>query len=396
MNSPKDERPPSSKDERPPSSKDERRPSSKDERPPSSKDERRPREERKNRNSFASRSENARRDVYKPPHRGEKRDAAASTDPNSEGFQRAQWEKLRRTINGMVNKVNDANLVEIIPELFRANIVYGRGLLCRALMKSQSMNPAFSNVYTAVVAVVNTKMPEVGELLLHRVVYQFKSSFRNNDRMNAVSSLTFLAHLVNQGVAHEIVALEVLMLLLKKPTDDSVRLAADFVQQCGMKLDQVSPKAVMSIFDVFRDILQEGKVGRRVQNVVEQVLAVRKAKFKGFPVIAEKLDIIQEDDQICHTVGLDDELEPMKALSRFSHMKTGYAEEMQQYKVIRKEILELSSDDSSGSSSSGSDSDSSDQEQFESFKGMYACVYGMLPFFHFCLRYYYSRMCACA
>ena len=40
----------------------------------------------------------------------------------------------------------------------------------------------------------------------------------------------FLAHLVNQMVLHEIVALELLTLLLEEPTDDSVEVAVGFLK----------------------------------------------------------------------------------------------------------------------------------------------------------------------
>lgn len=52
------------------------------------------------------------------------------------------------------------------------NLVRGRGLFCRSLMKSQAASPGFTPVYAALTAVVNTKFPEIGELLLHRVVTQ--------------------------------------------------------------------------------------------------------------------------------------------------------------------------------------------------------------------------------
>lgn len=36
-------------------------------------------------------------------------------------------------------------------------------------MKAQLASPGFTHIYAALVAVVNTKLPEVGELLLKRV-----------------------------------------------------------------------------------------------------------------------------------------------------------------------------------------------------------------------------------
>ena len=65
--------------------------------------------------------------------------------------------------------MNVSNLAYIVPELFQENLVRGRGLLVRAIMKAQLASPGFTHIYAALVAVVNTKLPEVGELLLKRV-----------------------------------------------------------------------------------------------------------------------------------------------------------------------------------------------------------------------------------
>lgn len=62
-----------------------------------------------------------------------------------------------------------ANIANIVPELFQENLIRGRGLFVRAVMKAQLASPGFTHIYAALVAVVNTKLPEVGELLLKRV-----------------------------------------------------------------------------------------------------------------------------------------------------------------------------------------------------------------------------------
>ncbi len=54
----------------------------------------------------------------------------------------------------------------------------------------------------------------------------------------------FLAHLVNQQVAHELLALQLLTLLLERPTDDSVEVAVDFVKECGALLTEISPRGM--------------------------------------------------------------------------------------------------------------------------------------------------------
>ena len=52
----------------------------------------------------------------------------------------------------------------------------------------------------------------------------------------------FIAHLVNQQVAHELLALEILTLLLANPTDDSVEVAVAFLKEVGQKLNELSPR----------------------------------------------------------------------------------------------------------------------------------------------------------
>jgi len=56
--------------------------------------------------------------------------------------------------------------------------VRARGLFCRSVMTSQMASPTYTPVFAALVAVVNTKFPEIGELLLHRLVLQARALFR--------------------------------------------------------------------------------------------------------------------------------------------------------------------------------------------------------------------------
>lgn len=52
------------------------------------------------------------------------------------------------------------------------NLIRGRGVFCRSIMKSQLASPTFTPTYAALVAIINTKFPEIGELLLKRVISQ--------------------------------------------------------------------------------------------------------------------------------------------------------------------------------------------------------------------------------
>lgn len=44
--------------------------------------------------------------------------------------------------------------------------------------------------------------------------------------------------------AHEVLCLEMLTLLLERPTDDSVEVSIAFLKECGLKLTEVSPRGI--------------------------------------------------------------------------------------------------------------------------------------------------------
>ena len=108
-----------------------------------------------------------------------------------------------------MNKVNAANIKAILPELFKENLIRGQGLLCQSLMKAQAASLGFTPVFAALVAVINTKFPDIGLLLAHRVLQQFKLAYKRSDKPLCISSLEFLAHLINQHVLVDNLATEV-------------------------------------------------------------------------------------------------------------------------------------------------------------------------------------------
>lgn len=129
------------------------------------------------------------------------------------------------------------------------------------------------------------------------------------------STTTFIAHLVNQSVAHEIIALQILVLLLERPTDDSIEIAVGFMREVGAYLSEHSPKANASVFERFRAVLNEGALSHRVQYMIEVLMQVRKDKFKDNPIIPEGLDLVEEDEQITHQIQLEEELQVQEGLS---------------------------------------------------------------------------------
>lgn len=303
--------------------------------------------------------------TYIPPARLRALQAEIGDDPKSKEYQRMAWEALKKSINGLINKVNVSNIKHIVPELFGENLVRGRGLFCRSIMKAQAASLPFTPIYAAMVAIVNTKLPQVGELLVNRLIVQFRKAFKRNDKSVCLSSTTFLAHLINQQVAHEMLAAQVLLLLLNKPTDDSVEIAVGLMKEIGQHLEEFQAKISMAVYDQFRNILHEADIDKRVQYMIEVLFQIRKDKYKDYPAVKDELDLVEEEDQITHNPGLDDQLDVQDGLNIFKY-DNDYEENEEAYKKLKAEILgeaEGSEDDESGSDVSSEDEEEQQRER---------------------------------
>jgi pre-mRNA-splicing factor CWC22 len=311
--------------------------------------------------------------VYMPPARLRALQAAAGSDKASPEYQRLSWDALRKSITGIVNRVNITNIKNIIPELFGENLIRGKGLFARSVMKAQSASLPFTPVFACLVAIINTKLPQVGELVLTRLISQFRRSFKRNDKVSTYflrhslsftqlrsfgsSTTTFIAHLVNQQVADEIIALQILVLLLERPTDDSIEIAVGFTREVGAFLAENCPKSNATVFERFRAVLNEGSISHRVQYMIEVLMQVRKDKYKDNSIIPDGLDLVEEDEQITHQMQLEEDLQVQEGLNIFK-VDPDYLANEEKYKAIKAEILGENSDEESGS-----EEDSSEEEE---------------------------------
>ena len=261
--------------------------------------------------------------------------------------QQQNWEELKKAIHGTINRLNNATIKSLITDLFaKANLVRGKGLLAKAVLRAATTSPAYAPVYAALIAVINTKLPEIGELCLSRAILTFRKSYARKDRGLTLSVTTFLGCLFNQGLCHELLCLQLLTILLEgDPTDDSVEVAVSFSKVVGMALLESSPAGVHAIMERFRNLLHDGSIGRRVQYKIDELMKVRKNGFKDFPTVVDELDLVERDDQIMHEIGLDDEdLEEERDLDLF-HFDDEWNQNESSWIDIRKEILEESSDE---------------------------------------------------
>ena len=110
----------------------------------------------------------------------------AGQDKTSPKYQCLLWDTLRKSITRIVNRVNVTNIKHVMPELFSENLIRGWGLFAWSVMKAQAASLPYTPVFVALVSIINTKLPQVGELVLHRQISQFRKSFKQNDKVCCV------------------------------------------------------------------------------------------------------------------------------------------------------------------------------------------------------------------
>ena len=127
------------------------------------------------------------------------------------------------------------NIKHVILELFSKNLIRSHGLFAHSIMKAQAVSLPFTSVFAALVSIINTKLPMMGKLLLHWLISQFRRAFKRNDKVCQIivvsyvnlylpfqmvchSTTAFIAYLVNQGIAHKLIVLQILVLHKGLPT----------------------------------------------------------------------------------------------------------------------------------------------------------------------------------
>lgn len=52
-------------------------------------------------------------------------------------------------------------------------------------------SPNFTHVYSALVAVINTKLPEIINLLIKRVILQFQKAYKRNNKVILIENIYY-------------------------------------------------------------------------------------------------------------------------------------------------------------------------------------------------------------
>nr|CCC95652.1 unnamed protein product [Trypanosoma congolense IL3000] len=289
---------------------------------------------------------------YIPPHRkqaneGEDKKSSANTD---ETLQREAWQALSRSITGIINKVSKDNVELAASELFRENIIRGRGLLCRSLMRAQVANPDITNVFAALVSCVNKRLSVVGALLCKRLIAQWRRMHRRRDweGMRCVSRFIgwlYIFNVVNVEIVYHII---VTHLTAEPRTDDDIDQAAALFRETFRTMSQrAACEFHTHILTPIRDLLatdcEEWRLSPRAQTLLEASLSeVQQWERKKYVenIIPENLLLVDPSDQKCHELDFEEvkDADVEEKLDRFAY-DAEYEDHEEAYEKLRRAIL---------------------------------------------------------
>ncbi|KAL3520534.1 hypothetical protein ACH5RR_018683 [Cinchona calisaya] len=267
-------------------------------------------------------------------------------DDSMESSQRPMWDALKTSINELVNKVTVSNLTGVAAELLTENLIWGRGLFCSAILESAVGSHTLAPVFAALVAAINSKYPDVGYLLIKRVVDKLKIAIKRNDKHLLVPLVKLLAHLILQGVVHELLALEFLFVLLQDPTGESIKAAVLLVQQCSSAVGEYSPRGLDEIYQSFRELVLEGNMNEHIPCLIDGLFAIGISKLKGYPAVCPEPDIVDLDDQVTHEISLCNDNDPEMYLDLFHPDSQVLMNDEERYKLLKAIVLREDEGDS--------------------------------------------------
>lgn len=187
-------------------------------------------------------------------------------------------------------------------ELFRLNVVRGRGLVARSVLSRAMRQPQAAAPLAALVGVVNLQLPQVGGLVAARTAALFKQAYVRNDGRGVDAAAAFLAELVRFAVATDTVLLQVFQLLLERPSDDTVRVATALLRRLGSWMDAHAPAAADMIWGRLRDVLHEGQA---LAQAMRRITELMRARRDGLgPAVPRHLDVVPAEDAQPHDVDL--------------------------------------------------------------------------------------------
>ncbi|SCU86377.1 LAFA_0E00364g1_1 [Lachancea sp. 'fantastica'] len=205
----------------------------------------------------------------------------SSKETAEEVLQKENWERIASHVKFVVEENEDEPILDSLRALFAVNLVYGDRLLVDALVNKALENGSSIPKIAALAGLVSSYIQSVGRLLVEDTVSEFLVAFQKNDARRCYAKAKLLSQLLNYGIAHEIVVLQVLHVVTEHLNAHSVRLTMEILRQCGHELLTVARGAHDLVYEGLRTYFQDSKSSYELRREFEALFELRKREYSG-------------------------------------------------------------------------------------------------------------------
>ncbi|GAA0149503.1 hypothetical protein LIER_08657 [Lithospermum erythrorhizon] len=110
-------------------------------------------------------------------------------------LQMTSWDDLQTNIRNLVKNVTSSNIKKTFQELVSQDLLRGRGLLCKEILETSLSSSASIPALASLVALINSKLEEIGILLLKRLVHELRTSYIQESYIRTLNLSELFVHL---------------------------------------------------------------------------------------------------------------------------------------------------------------------------------------------------------
>lgn len=203
-----------------------------------------------------------------------------SDNLNMEQYQNENWDLIQIHIDAILKDIKKENLIDSFRQLFEVNILLGKDILVKSILRSQ-IHEENSSVLGALTSLINSELPEVGILLAKEATAMFIDGYNAMNNRITITMISLISQLFNYNVIHEIVILQLLHLLTEDIDNGSIDVIILLLRDSGKHLLELSKNVHNKVFENLREVLQNGKLPISSNNALEYLFDLRKSNYQN-------------------------------------------------------------------------------------------------------------------
>ena len=245
-------------------------------------------------------SKTQRESLYKPPGFSSKKETHMYVPPSLRAVKTTESsssQRLRRQLQGQLNKLSEANLLSILAETEKLYQQNARGdvtselidLLLAPFCEPSALQTTFIILHaaflTAIYKVVGT---EFGVEVVVRVVDQFQGFLQSSQQISGkqtVNLISLLCHLYTFHMVGNNIVYDHVRILLEKLSEANAEMLLRVMRDSGTQLRQENPSSLKDIVSLMQNAVAEARVkgepiSVRTRFMVETVTELKNNKLK--------------------------------------------------------------------------------------------------------------------